>query len=103
MGPNGRAQDEDGGSRAGPCGAPVGYSLGDAAWTAGRGRSLPESGHEELKGGGVGMGSVRRPGSGAGVPRRPGGPKAVGFQIYGRNFTVYVATLVGLGLVRESC
>jgi len=42
-------------------------------------------------------------GSGAGVERRPGGPKAVGFQIYGRNFTIYVATLVGLGLVRESC
>ena len=62
MGPNGCAQDEDGGSRAGPRGAPVGYSLGDAAWTAGRGRSLPGSGREELKGGGVGMGSVRRPG-----------------------------------------
>lgn len=42
-------------------------------------------------------------GSCAGVERRPGGPKAVGFQIDGRNFTIYVATLVGLGLVRESC
>jgi len=99
VGPNGCAQDEDGGSRAGPRGAPVGYSLGDTAWTAGRGRSLPGSGREELKGGGVGMGSVRRPGQ----LWRPGGPKAVGFQIDGRNFTIYVATLVGLSLVRESC
>jgi len=84
-------------------------TLGDAGSTAGGGRGLLRSDHAELKGGG-GCAWLARVGSTAWVAAlvssgewEGGGWRPLDFRCTAEIFTVYVATLLGLDLMRESC